>query len=1184
MRSSRDKALSALTLLKGGVSAVALTAMAATLMTPAFAQDAAPANDGAAADDAQQVVVVGVRRSLKTAQQIKKDADTIVDSITSTDIGSFPDKSVAEALQRVAGITVTRFAAATDTAHFSAEPSGVLVRGLQQVRSEFNGRDVFSANSSRGLSWGDVSPELMAGVDTYKNQTADLIEGGIAGSINLRTRLPFDSKGQLIALSLDESYGDIADKATPSISGIYSNRWDTSIGEIGIMVNAAYSDIATRSQGIQYGRIGIFCTDRDDLTALDTCSTNQFGQQDADATHNFAYIPVSSTMRDTKFDRQRTGISAAAQWESKDKSLLATLQFNTSSYENEWHEHGVSTSYFDVWAQPLGYQFSNSTAAAELDANNQFTFNDQGMFQSGLLTSDIGWWGADNAAAAQVASNSDGQQMVNACYGWNGCEPARRGAGLGTITRYNHNEETTTDTSFNLRWIINDKLRANFDVQYVDADVTNYDIEVDMNSFANVFLDGTGDYPKTTLSAPLNVNQVGNTSQNPTGGLSNPNSYYYNSVMDHTEDSHGKELASRFDVQYAMDEGWIDTIKVGVRYADREQKVNWSTYNWKNIANTYSCNAGVFNVDQTSPVDWTCGTDEVHHFEGYQQGLYTNAEFGSDFMHQSDLINHHDFVFFNYDVLEDRQALSNAMSQAALSQGATITDANGTRDALIGSWIPICDRTNEDPGSCYTAAERMDIEEETYAGYLQIKFGGNDKTLFGKAITGNAGVRWVQTNITSKGGGIMYPVAFEYNQNNCDGSLTPLQEAQAAAAGQYVAFLPCITNHSVDDVAFRDGAITGDPQFPAVVNTTHINWLPSFNAKLQLDDTWLMRFAYSRAMSRPDMGYLRNYFFVQGSALTASEMFLGNPNVVLGTGTGSNPATNCGAGAPCSYTGYRYTASSGNPYLKATTADQYDLTFENYFASVGSFSFDLFYKKFYDYIQNGTRQVVTLTHGSAPTYDANGDPVLDGGGNQVYHDVTRDVLVTGPVNADGASLKGFEVSYQRYFDFLPSPFDGLGIQANYTKIKNTGIKNTGLGSTSAGGAGGLGSAGGGVVAAYDNITVDRLEGLSDDSYNIIGMYEKGPWALRAAYNWRSKFLVTAADCCVGFPIWQKGIGYLDASVRYRVNDNIELSVQGSNLLDSDTVLLQQVDQRGTLLPNAWFKNDKRIQMGVRLKY
>lgn len=121
-------------------------------------------------------------------------------------------------------------------------------------------------------------------------------------------------------------------------------------------------------------------------------------------------------------------------------------------------------------------------------------------------------------------------------------------------------------------------------------------------------------------------------------------------------------------------------------------------------------------------------------------------------------------------------------------------------------------------------------------------------------------------------------------------------------------------------------------------------------------------------------------------------------------------------------------------------------------------------------------------------------------------------------------------------------------------------------------------------AEYDNINAHALEGLSKDAYNVVAMYEKGPWALRAAYNWRSKYLVTAADCCVGFPIWQRAQGFLDASVRYRLNDNIELSVQGSNLLNTDTVLMQQVDNRGTLTPNAWFQNDRRIQVGLRLKY
>ncbi len=1184
MKSSKSKA-SALTLLKGGVSAVALTAMAATLMTPAFAQDAAPTSDGAA--DAKEIVVVGVRRSLKTAQQIKRDADTVVDSITATDIGAFPDKSVAEALQRVAGITVSRFAAATDTAHYSAEPSGVLVRGLSQVRSEFNGRDVFSANSSRGLSWGDISPELMSGVDTYKNQTADLIEGGIAGSINLRTRVPFDSKGRLLAISADASYGDLAKKWTPDFSGIYSDRWDTELGEFGVMLNYAYSKVATTSQGIQLGRMGIFCTGGQTGGDRDLCGDNQFDTQNTDSTHNFAYIPVSTTYRDNNFDRTRNGVAFAAQWQNHDHTMLATLQYNDSKYENEWHEHTAGTTYFDVWAQPLGYQFSNNTA---VDATAGDTFNDQGLFQTGLLTSNHGWFGgsdtqAENNAlgwggsASQYAVNSSGQNMFNSCQAGAafqcGANP-RQGAGFGTATRYNNGQESTRDLSFNFKWDINEHLKTNFDIQYVQADVHDYDLEVDINSYANVGLDLSGKYPVTTLLDPINVNQSA-------GFLSNPNNYYYNSVSDHSEDSKGHEFATKLDLEYDFDnDGWLDSIKAGVRYADREQNVNWSTYNWKNISNTYSTNAGSFNIDQTSPITWYTGDNPVltnpasyveHNFKGYQDGLYSVQSFGTDLLHGQHLIDQNNFVYFNYDIMENRAAMAKAMGMAPDQAG-------------VGSWVPICERTNEVEGSCYTPAEIMDIDEETEAAFVELKFGGHDKTLLGFPVSGNVGMRWVQTTDTSTGGGVLYPTAFEYNNNNCDGALTQHEIDLANELGQLPVFAPCIVNHSAEDVAFRDGAIASDPQFPSVVESTHINWLPSFNIKVKLNDEWLVRFAASRAMSRPDMGYLRNYFFIQGSALSQTELTPDNPNIVYGTGVvaGSNPATNCSVGVACSYNGFRYTASSGNPRLKSTTADQFDITAERYFGSVGSFTFNLFYKKFHDYIQNGTRQVVTLTHGSARSYDAAGNALFEADGTTpLMHAVTRDIQVTGPVNGEGASIKGFEVAYQRFFDFLPSPFDGLGIQANYTKIKNTGVKNTGLGSTSAGGAG-LGSGGGGVISQYDNIQVHTLEGLSDDAYNVVGMYEKGSWALRAAYNWRSKYLVTAADCCVGFPIWQKGAGYLDASVRYKVNDNVELSVQGSNLLNTDTVLMQQVDNRGTLMPNAWFENDRRVQIGVRLKY
>ncbi len=201
--------------------------------------------------------------------------------------------------------------------------------------------------------------------------------------------------------------------------------------------------------------------------------------------------------------------------------------------------------------------------------------------------------------------------------------------------------------------------------------------------------------------------------------------------------------------------------------------------------------------------------------------------------------------------------------------------------------------------------------------------------------------------------------------------------------------------------------------------------------------------------------------------------------------------------------------------------------------------------------------------------------------------MTETVKVTGPTNNDGASVRGFEVAYQRFFDFLPGAWSGLGIQANYTHVAENGVNNSNL--TTNSGDGSTGTTGNG---QSDAINPHALEGLSKDAYNIIAMYEKGSWAARLAYNWRSEYLVTALDCCVGLPIWQKAQGQLDGSIRYKVSDNVELNLSGSNILGTETVLTQQVfgDSPSTpgadavKVPYAWYKNDRRVQVGIRLKY
>lgn len=1070
-----------------GASAIVLGALIAA-MAPAMAhaQDA-PAQDPEASE-LEEVIVTGTRRALETSQQIKRNADTVVDTITATDIGAFPDKSVAEALQRVPGVTVNRFAASDDTSHFSAEPSGVLVRGLQQVRSEYNGRDTFSANSGRGLSWGDISPELMAGVDTYKNQTAELIEGGIAGTINLRTRVPFDSPGRIIGGTVNVNYGDLSEKYTPEGSLIFSDRWQTAAGEFGFLANVAYSDVTTQSETIQYGRMGIF--------------RDVFGPGDR-------YIPSSVGLRETEYDRVRNGLAFAGQWESNDGRLKLTGQYNRSDFSNQWRERGVISYNADMFALPVDFIYTPGGARANWipspgTGGAPYVFGSDGNFRNGTLLvqqTDTFWWGANDAESAQIAVNSNGQAMLHPCYAWQAdCPNPVRGGDLNAVTRYNETNNLTEDAAINLKWEISDRLRAQFDLQMVHSEIDNYDIEIGQYSFANLTLDATGDRPKMILSAPTNINQS-------PGGLSNANNYRYNHVMDHREDSEGDELALRADAEYDIGTTWMDSVKVGVRYADREQTVRYSGFNWGNIANNWNLggNQNIFwNIDRTQPNG---------AFTGYPTGLYETRQFGSDFFGVNG-----EFVFFNMDRAEEHAADLLAFSSIGVGQD---------------QWEPICSGTGRRAGEidgCYLPNELNDIEEETQAAYVMLKFGGPDALWGGTPVSGNIGLRYVETRNTSTGS-LSYPVAFSPTTTTC-GAVTPVPGVPTTP-GTIGCYL------SADEIAFNSGGGA-----LSTVETTHRNWLPSFNIKFDVREDWVMRFAASRAMSRPDIGLLKNYIQVSTSLPGTDPT---DPRYVRtgGTITGVNPT---------------YTANAYNPYLEPTTADQFDLTLEHYWGGSNALTFAAFYKKFDNYIQYGSYDLEVTNNG-----------------------VTRTVQVRGPMNGDGAKVRGIEAAYQGFFDFLPGAWAGFGVEANYTYIDNQGVTNTNLKVAS----GGAGSETAQPGSAGTVLEVDKLEGLSEHQYNLVGKYEWGPWAARLAYNWRSEYLVTAVDCCVYLPIWQEAAGFLDGSVRYKVSDNLELSLQGSNLLSTETRLFQQVNdssEGGVLTPNAWLKSDRRVVMGLRFRY
>ena len=334
--------------------AAAVAQVVVLYASPAWAQTA-DSTSAEPAKNANVVVVSGQRAALQSAQKLKQDADEVVDSIVAEDIGKLPDRSVTEVLQRIAGVTIDRNMAG-DPNRQSVEGSGVSVRGLTYVRSEINGRDAFAAGGGRSLGFSDVPPELMAGVDVYKNPSAEQVEGAIAGLVNLRTAMPFDYKGFKGVVGFSESYSTLREgKPSPTSTVLLSNRWNTPFGEVGALVNFAKAESPSRSDGV--GVNPYFPHVNSTNPALYDRSKTQ-------------WIPLGVGYRSQDFERTRRGDYAALQWKPS-KDLTTALTYFKTDYKEDLAEHVVESSE-DKWHQQV--------------ASPDSVFDKNGAFQSGTIS------------------------------------------------------------------------------------------------------------------------------------------------------------------------------------------------------------------------------------------------------------------------------------------------------------------------------------------------------------------------------------------------------------------------------------------------------------------------------------------------------------------------------------------------------------------------------------------------------------------------------------------------------------------------------------------------------------------------------------------------------------------------------------------------------------------------------
>jgi iron complex outermembrane receptor protein len=230
----------------GIINKHSVTALAAlAISTTANAQQAPTGSE-----EVETVVVTGVREALARGLENKKESTQVIESIVAEDIGKLPDNNVIEALQRVTGVQITNRA--------GGEADGIVIRGLPDVTTTWNGRNVFTG-VSRALALQDIPANLIGQIDVFKTRASEQIETGLAGQIDVRTRRPFDREGFQMSFNARAIEQEQRDSIDPNLSFLVSNTWGDD-SQFGALVNVSYGQTRFRDQSITAGAMVPFVT------------------------------------------------------------------------------------------------------------------------------------------------------------------------------------------------------------------------------------------------------------------------------------------------------------------------------------------------------------------------------------------------------------------------------------------------------------------------------------------------------------------------------------------------------------------------------------------------------------------------------------------------------------------------------------------------------------------------------------------------------------------------------------------------------------------------------------------------------------------------------------------------------------------------------------------------------------
>jgi iron complex outermembrane receptor protein len=1045
---------------------VTLLALAITSVLATPAALAQQATVPASPTELDGLTVTGYRQSLQKSLDEKRYSTEQVDAIYAEDIGKFPDQNLAESLQRIAGVSIDREGGEGQRISIrglGSDFTRVRLNGLEALATAGNGSS--GVNRSRGFDFNTFASELFSQVKVNKTQSAQMDEGSLGSTVDLRGSRPFDFDGFQASASAQAGYSELARDYDPRVSALISNTWADD--RFGALLSASYSKRnvyeegynpvrwehgnhrnSNQSNAANNGTYG-FCSPlgynpqtprnpaSNETPAGSGSQANQdrnngWGSYGISATHcgtglprptataaniaayetaTNAWIPRYPRYIRTAHEIERLGVTGALQFKVSDDTLLS-FDAMYSQLDKDQREDSLGANLHR--AANLGGKTQIVVREAEVDAQNRLVY---GVFDNVDFRTE----------SSQIQESTRFQQY-----------------------------------SLNLDHHFNDAVKLEAQVGHSRSD---YERPVfSLVSFDNSNIDGFvmdmrngGDMPAMTLPFALNdpaawswlgygavpVNSNG-TSRGSNISEVRLNPSYVSNAFD----------TAKLDLQFNLNPTF--TLRTGLAYKDYDMaSEEYRHISYGRLAQALPAGVSIADLSTT--------------LTGFGKNLSGNVPSG--------------WLVPDFDKI------------------ATLLDINCNCDKGVQGG----DYRLAGVGHFGASNNNFEVNEKSLGGYLQLDF---NTELLDRAFRGNLGVRVVDTQISASGWAPCNAATSGNNSANCE-SFFGVASATAAAGER--SLVRSIVNHSYQDV------------------------LPSLNLAWDVTENVVLRFGAAKTMARPTLAYL-------------------SPSV---------------SGGPTGYfdDGRVFAINLGNPKLDPFRSTNYDLSAEWYFAEGALLSAAAFYKDIESYVQR-TR---LLTTWGDMGYSLD---LLPAG-------FTADTLfnVQSYYNTPGGPLKGYELTYQQPFTFLPGIWGKFGIQLNYTHVESS-IKYM------------FSTAANSNTSVTTTFTENDLVNLSPNSYNATLYYDDGTFSARVSTSYRDGYIgeilsrenvwdldgkqLTTADVT-----GKDSVRNVDFNMSYRLSKKLSLTFEAINLLDTPDS--RYVDS-SLQLADRYTVTGRQYYLGARYKF